>query len=114
MKYSLMTNSLLQGEQLPLMEQGIEDIIGDRRLEEYGKYECDQFDKNYTTKSSLLSSQAEQILNGLHMNVINVNTKQICKSDITKQKQANLKIVKLNMNATSVNTNLHESYKIKA
>ena len=36
-----------------LKEQGIEDIIGDRKLEEDGKYECDQCDNNYTTKSSL-------------------------------------------------------------
>ena len=36
-----------------LKEQVIEDIIGDRKLEEDGKYECDQCDNNYTTKSSL-------------------------------------------------------------
>ena len=53
-----------------LKKQGIKDIIGDRKLEEYGKYECDQFDKNYTSKSSLLSSQAEQILNGLQTSLI--------------------------------------------
>ena len=42
-----------------LKEQGIEYIISDRKLEEDGKYECDQCDNNYTTKSSILSSQAE-------------------------------------------------------
>ena len=36
-----------------LKEQVIEDIIGDRKREEDGKYECDQCDNNYTTKSSL-------------------------------------------------------------
>ena len=89
-----------------LKEQGIEDIIGDRKLEEYGKYECDQFDKNYTTKSSLLSSQAEQILNGLYMNVINVNTKQHARVKFLNINRQSMK--QLNINATSVNTNLHE------
>ena len=42
----LMVNVLLK-------EQVIEDIIGDRKLEKDGKYECDQCDNNYTTKSSL-------------------------------------------------------------
>ena len=36
-----------------LKEQGIEDIIGDRKLEEDVKYECDQCDKIKTTKISL-------------------------------------------------------------
>ena len=58
-----------------LKEQGIEDIISDRKLEEDGKYECDQCDNNYTTKSSLyLHKQSKH--EGLDMNVINVNTKQ--------------------------------------
>ena len=46
------------------------------------------------------------------MNVINVNTKQYARVILLN---INRQISKeLNMNATSVNTNLHESYKIKA
>ena len=95
-----------------LKEQGIEDIIGDWKLEEYDKYECDQFDKNYTTKSSLLSSQAEQILNGLHMNVINVNTKQHARVILLNMNRQSMK--ELNINATSMNTILHDSHIKKA
>ena len=47
MKYSLVTRCDKKKDLLVnvlLKEQDTEDIIGDRKLEEDGKYECDQYD----------------------------------------------------------------------
>ena len=80
-----------------LKEQGIKDIIGDRKLEEDGKYECDQCYNNYTTKSSLyLYKQSKH--EGVRYECDKCEYKATCKSDITKHKQANLEGVKYECN----------------
>ena len=69
-----------------LKEQGIEDIIGDRKLEEDGKYECDQCYNNYTTKSSLyLYKQSKH--EGVRYECDKCEYKATFKSDLTKHKQ---------------------------
>ena len=75
-----------------LKEQGIEDIIVDRKLEEDDKYECDQCYNNYTTKSSLY------LYNQSNHECDKYEYKATCKSDITKHYQANPKGVKYECN----------------
>ena len=78
-----------------LKEQGIKDIIGDRKLEEDGKHECDQCQRKHER---------------VRYEYDKCEYKATCKSDITKHKQAKHEGVKYEC---SVNTT-NRSYKVKA
>ena len=66
-----------------LKEQVTEDIIGDRKLEEDGKYECDQYDKKIV---SIFTSRVN--MKGVRYECDKCEYKATCKSDITKHKQS--------------------------